>query len=163
MSNARYGEDVIQAGDGERIRPRIAGLLETALYVEDMARSVAFFRDVLGLSAMIESERLTAFDAGHGGVLLVFARGQSREDVTAPGGTIPGHDGSGPLHMAFAIGADMYEPWRAHLTEHDIAITHEVTWPAGGRSLYFNDPDGHVLELATPGLWKNDAQRPIEG
>ena len=65
MSNARYGEDVIQAGDGERIRPRIAGLLETALYVEDMARSVAFFRDVLGLSAMIESERLTALSLIH--------------------------------------------------------------------------------------------------
>lgn len=141
-------------------RPRIAGLLETALYVDDMARSVRFFRDVLGLSAMIESDRLTAFDAGHGGVLLVFARGQSGEDVTTPGGTIPGHDGSGPLHMAFAIAAADCDAWRAHLAAHDVAVTHEVTWPAGGRSLYFNDPDGHVLELATPGLWKNDRDRP---
>ena len=23
----------------------------------------------------------------------------------------------------------------------------------GGESIYFRDPDGHVLELATPGLW----------
>ncbi len=144
-------------------RPRIAGLLETALYVDDMARSVGFFRDVLGLSPMIESDRLTAFDAGHGGVLLVFARGQSIEDVMAPGGTIPGHDGSGPLHMAFAIGFDDYGPWLAHLAMHGVAVTHEVTWPAGGRSLYFTDPDGHVLELATPGLWKNDAARPSGG
>jgi catechol 2,3-dioxygenase-like lactoylglutathione lyase family enzyme len=141
-------------------RPRIAGLLESALYVDDMARSVRFFRDVLGLSAMIESDRLTAFDAGHGGVLLVFARGQSGEDVTTPGGIIPGHDGNGPLHMAFAIGADDVASWRAHFAAHDVAITSEVEWPAGGRSLYFNDPDGHVLELATPGLWKNDGDRP---
>ncbi|ONF96615.1 VOC family protein [Sphingomonas jeddahensis] len=144
-------------------RPRIAGLLETALYVDDMARSVRFFRDVLGLVPMIESERLTAFDAGHGGVLLVFARGLSIDDVAVPGGTIPGHDGDGPLHMAFAIGADDCDRWRAHFAAHDVAVTHEVTWPAGGRSLYFNDPDGHVLELATPGLWKNDADRPAGG
>ena len=142
-------------------RPRIAGLLETALYVDDMARSAAFFRDVLGLRAMFESERLTAFDAGHGGVLLVFARGLSTEDVAAKGGTIPGHDGHGPLHMAFAIAGDSYDAWRAHLTASDVTITSEVRWPAGGRSLYFNDPDGHVLELATPGLWANDGERPV--
>lgn len=140
--------------------PRIAGLLETALYVDDMARSARFFRDVLGLAPMIESDRLTAFDAGHGGVLLVFARGQSGADVTTPDGTIPGHDGSGPLHMAFSIGANDVAAWRAHLAGHEVAVTHEVTWPAGGTSLYFNDPDGHVLELATPGLWKNDSDRP---
>jgi catechol 2,3-dioxygenase-like lactoylglutathione lyase family enzyme len=28
-----------------------------------------------------------------------------------------------------------------------------VTWPLGGTSLYFRDPDGHLLELATPGIW----------
>lgn len=141
-------------------QPRIAGLLETALYVDDMARSAAFFRDVLGLAPMVESERLTAFDAGHGGVLLVFARGLSTEDVPAKGGTIPGHDGHGPLHMAFAIAADTYDAWRDHLAGRGVAVTSEVRWPAGGRSLYFNDPDGHVLELATPGLWPNDRDRP---
>jgi catechol 2,3-dioxygenase-like lactoylglutathione lyase family enzyme len=140
--------------------PRIAGLLETALYVDDMARSVAFFRNVLGLTPMIASDRLTAFDAGHGGVLLVFARGQSCEDVTIPGGVIPGHDGHGPLHMAFAIEADAADAWRDHLAANGVAVIQEVTWPAGGRSLYFNDPDRHVLELATPGLWPNDAARP---
>ena len=141
-------------------RPRIAGLLETALYVDDMARSVAFFHDVLGLAPMIASDRLTAFDAGHGGVLLVFARGQSVDDVATPGGVIPGHDGRGPLHMAFAIAAEAIDAWRDHLAANGVAVTHEVTWRAGGRSLYFNDPDGHVLELATPGLWTNDAARP---
>ncbi len=141
-------------------RPRIAGLLETALYVDDMARSVEFFRDVVGLKPLIESARLTAFDVGRGGVLLVFARGQSSEDVATPGGTIPGHDGNGPLHMAFAIEAAEYDGWVAHLQAVGVAVTQEVTWPKGGRSLYFEDLDGHVLELATPGLWANDAERP---
>ena len=68
-------------------------------------------------------------------------------------GTVPGHDGHGPLHMAFAIADDQYAPWRAHLSAAGVSIRSEVTWPRGGRSLYFDDPDGHVLELATPGLW----------
>ena len=133
--------------------PAIERLLETALYVDDLARSAAFFRDVLGLTAMIETERLVAFDAGRQGVLLVFARGGSIEDMPSEGGVIPGHDGRGPLHMAFAIAAETYEEWRRHLEEAGVTMRGEVRWPRGGRSLYFEDPDRHVLELATPGVW----------
>ncbi|HEU4959899.1 MAG TPA: VOC family protein [Sphingomonas sp.] len=137
---------------GER-PPAIEGLLETALYVDDMARSVAFFRDVLGLRPMLEGERLAAFDAGRQGVLLVFARGQSVADMPSERGVVPGHDGQGPLHMAFAISEAEYEPWKAHLSRTGVVLRGEMHWPRGGRSLYFEDPDGHVLELATPGLW----------
>jgi catechol 2,3-dioxygenase-like lactoylglutathione lyase family enzyme len=135
--------------------PRIDGLLETSLYVDDMQRAVAFFERVLGLRPMVRGDRLTAFDAGRSGVVLVFRRGASSNDMPSALGTVPGHDGSGPLHMAFAIGADAYDDWRRHLVEHGVSISSEVRWPRGGRSIYFHDPDGHVLELATPGLWDN--------
>jgi catechol 2,3-dioxygenase-like lactoylglutathione lyase family enzyme len=135
--------------------PAISGLLETALYVADMERAVAFFRDVLELRTMIEGDRLTAFDAGRSGVLLLFLAGGSIADMPGPGGVIPGHDGSGPVHMAFAIPAGSEDAWRAHLAAHGVEVRSEVAWPRGGRSLYFEDPDGHVLELATPGLWPN--------
>ena len=135
--------------------PRIEGLLETALYVDDMARSLAFFRDVMGLAPMLETERLIACDAGRQGVLLVFQRGASIADMPGPGGVVPGHDGQGPLHMAFAIAEESYGEWHRHLTEAGVTIRGEMRWPRGGRSLYFEDPDGHVLEVATPGLWPN--------
>lgn len=140
--------------------PRITGLLESAIYVDDMGRSCTFYRDVLGLAAMLDTPRLTAFDAGAGGVLLVFARGQSRDDMPGPAGTIPGHDGAGPLHLAFGIPAGEIAAWRTRLGGAGVAIRSEIDWPRGGTSLYFDDPDGHVVELATPGLWPNDGDRP---
>ena len=133
--------------------PRINGLLETSLYVEDMARSVAFFRDILMLSPMLESDRLTAFDAGGRGVLLIFKRGASAADMRSPSGIVAGHDGSGPLHMAFAIAEDSYDEWHRYVADAGVKIRGEMNWQRRGRSLYFEDPDGHVLELATPGLW----------
>ncbi|MEH3041602.1 MAG: VOC family protein [Sphingomonas paucimobilis] len=135
--------------------PAIDGVLETALYVADLDRSVAFFADDLGRPLLLRNARMAAFDAGRRSVLLLFAQGQSAEAMTVPGGVIPGHDGTGRLHMAFAIADADYAAWRAHLGSRGIAITSEVEWPGGGRSLYFDDPDGHVLELATPGLWPN--------
>ena len=135
--------------------PAITGLLETSVYVDDMARSVDFYREVMGLSSMFESPILTAFDAGSRGVLLVFLRGGSRDDKVTKSGIIPGHDGAGPLHMAFAIPAAAYDEWREHLTSAGVKQRGEMQWPAGGRSLYFEDPDGHLLEVATPGLWRN--------
>ncbi len=135
--------------------PPILGLLETALYVADLARSADFFERTLGLRAMFRSDRLIAYDAGPQAVLLVFARGRSTEDTVSERGTVPGHDGAGPLHMAFRIAADCYDAWRDHLAAAGVTMRGEMEWPAGGRSLYFEDPDGHVLELATPGLWPN--------
>lgn len=54
--------------------------------------------------------------------------------------------------MAFAINARELKRWEALLTGHGIAIEGRVRWPCGGESLYFRDPDGNLLELATPGL-----------
>ena len=92
-------------------------------------------------------------DVGGRGVLLLFLRGHSLETVHLPGGTIPPHDGHGPAHIAFSIAADELAAWEARLAEGDIAIEGRTKWPRGGESIYFRDPDGHLLELATPGLW----------
>ncbi len=132
---------------------KLSGILETALYVDDMARARSFYEGVLGLNPIFEDKRLTAYAVAGRDVLLLFRRGGSTRNVTMPGGTIPGHDGAGPLHIAFAIGKDEETEWRRQLAAHGVAIEGETTWSRGGRSIYFRDPDGHLLELATPGLW----------
>jgi len=133
--------------------PKLDGVLETALYVDDMARARRFYTETLGLSPIFEDARLCAFAVGNRSVLLLFLRGSARETVVMPGGTIPPHDGSGPLHIAFAIGADELAEWEERLRQHDVAIEGRTQWKRGGHSVYFRDPDGHLLELATPGLW----------
>jgi catechol 2,3-dioxygenase-like lactoylglutathione lyase family enzyme len=135
--------------------PKIAGVLETALYVDDLDRAAGFYEDVLGLRAINKDQRFAGYDAGPRSVLLLFKRGSTLERVQMPGGTIPPHDGQGPLHVAFATATDALADWEAHLEAHDIAIEGRTDWPRGGKSIYFRDPDNHLLELATPGLWPN--------
>ena len=141
--------------------PPITGVLETAIYVDDIGRAANFYRDTLGLRPLIEDDRLVALDAGPASVLLLFRRGATLKDVVLPGGTIPAHDGSGPYHFALRIPADALPAWRDHLKARGVTITAEMKWPQGGESLYFNDPDGHVVELATPGIWSNDSDLPV--
>lgn len=134
--------------------PGINGVVETALYADDFPGAVAFYREVLGLPPMIgDGVRFQSFDSGGGRVLLLFKRGATLEPTTTPGGVIPPHNGSGPLHVGFAIAAASYDAWRARLIASGIPIESEGTWSRGGRSLYFRDPDGNLLELITPGIW----------
>ena len=135
-------------------RPAVRRVLETALYVDDMARAVAFYRDVLGLRIMGGHDRLTPVDAGEGTVLLLFRRGATAAGVHYPGGFIPPHDGAGPAHIAFAIDEVTFEAWQSRLAAAGIAIEVVNRWDRGGRSLYFRDPDGHSVEFATPGVWE---------
>lgn len=133
---------------------KLAGVLETALYVDDVPRAQNFYETILGLEPMFSDERMAAYGVGRA-VFLLFERGSTTEPLRMKGGTIPPHDGQGALHMAFAIAADQLVEWEAQLAEHGVEIEGRVQWPRGGASIYFRDPDGNLLELATPGLWKN--------
>lgn len=136
--------------------PPIEGIVETVLYVDDLARTVAFYGDILGFPPMTgDGSRFQTFKAGGQQVLLLFKRGGTVEPTRVPGGVIPPHDGRGPHHLGFAIAHDAYEPWRDYLRGLGIALESETQWERGGRSLYFRDPDGHLLEMVTPGIWPN--------
>jgi len=133
--------------------PKLDGVIETALYVDDLDRARAFYQDTLGLRAMNSDSRFLAFDVGGRSVLLLFHRGATLETVHLPGGTIPPHDGHGPLHIAFAVTADALPEWERRLAEQGVSIEARTAWPRGGHSIYFRDPDNHLLELVTPGVW----------
>jgi catechol 2,3-dioxygenase-like lactoylglutathione lyase family enzyme len=139
--------------------PRLQRILETALYVDDLHRARHFYATALGLETMLDTETLIAFSVGGHSVLLIFLRGGSLKTQHFPHahdsshGEIPPHDGSGPLHICFAIDAEELPAWEKKLKDSGIAIEGRMHWARGGESIYFRDPDNHLLELMTPGNW----------
>lgn len=134
--------------------PKLTDLKETALYVDDLPRAVRFYQEVMGLAKLVhDDQRFCAFDVAGKHILLLFLRGASATETQLPGGVIPPHDGAGPAHAGFAVDAAELPAWEQHFARHGVPIVSRVQWPAGGRSIYFHDPDGHVLELLTPGVW----------
>lgn len=129
---------------------KVNSLLEIVLFVEDIARSVAFYKAVMGLLQSKDGVFVIA-----PGQLLLFAKhGTTALPKQLPGGVIPTCGTVGAQHVAFAVAAADFEEWRTHLIAQGLADLSEVRWERGGRSLYFRDPDGHLLELATPGVWE---------
>ncbi len=133
--------------------PQLTDLKETSLYVDDLERARSFYVDILGLEVLWSDERLCALDIAGRHVLLLFLRGASNEEIQLPGGVIPAHDGSGPIHAGFAVDREDLPAWESHLQTASVEIVSRVSWPRSGQSIYFRDPDGHLLELLTPGVW----------
>jgi len=133
--------------------PNVTGVLETALYADDLKRSVEFYRRVFGFATLRGDERFHAFAVQGPAVLLIFKKGETLKPVEFEGGVIPPHDAAGEIHFAFGITTDELPKWEAHLSAQNVAIESRVKWPLGGTSLYFRDPERHLVELATPGIW----------
>jgi catechol 2,3-dioxygenase-like lactoylglutathione lyase family enzyme len=128
-------------------------VLETAVYCDDLARTVEFYKALLALEPMTATERIVSFDVGEGTILLLCQRGVSDQAFEGSGGLVPGHVSTGPAHFAFAIDRADLSMWIDRLNTLRIPVESRVDWPRGGHSIYFRDPDGRSVELATPGIW----------
>jgi len=135
------------------MQPKVVGVLETSLYVDDMPRAVEFYDRLFAFSKMLSDDRIVAYNVSGRGVLLLFKKKGTTKPVALPGGILPPHDGSGQYHMAFSITADAWDGWMERLRAQGVIVESVFQWESGGRSLYFRDPDGNLLELATPGIW----------
>ena len=131
----------------------VTGVLEYGVYVDDVPRSVEFYRRIFGFEQIEGDDRFCALSVAGKQVFLIFQKGGTLQPMALPGGVLPPHDGSGQLHFAFSIPEADLAGWEHRLGENGIAIESRVTWPRGGRSIYFRDPDGHLVELITPGCW----------
>lgn len=124
-------------------------ILETCLYVDDLDAAEAFYGRALGLRAIAkETGRHVFFRCGDG-VLLVF----DPAGTAHPAGGSLGHGATGAGHAAFAVRPAELDAWRIQLAEQGVTIEREIAWPSGGRSLYFRDTAGNLLELAPPSIW----------
>lgn len=127
--------------------PGISGVLETVLYFTDERRTEAFYSGVLGLRLLDrEAGRSLFYRAGTSVVLLFNAQS------TRGSGSLPPHGAEGSIHVCFRVAPERYAAWKAHLAARGVEILHETDWPRG-RSFYFHDPQGNLLEIADADIW----------
>lgn len=127
---------------------RLERMLETVLYVDDLAAAEAFYSGVLGLEV----------DGRKPGVFLFLRIGQAmlllfRAEATRRQSEPPAHGAMGAGHACFAVAEAELDAWKERLGAADIAVEHEQHWPRGGRSFYVRDPAGNSIEFATPRIW----------
>ena len=128
---------------------RVSQVLETCLYVDDLDAAEEFYGRVLGLELHSKEAARHRFFRCGSGMLLLFCPDRTLLST----GIVPAHGARGPGHVAFAIRAGQVESWRGELLAHGVEIESEIDWPSGGHSIYFRDPAGNSLELATRQTW----------
>jgi catechol 2,3-dioxygenase-like lactoylglutathione lyase family enzyme len=132
--------------------PKLDGVLQCSLYVESLERARKFYEEVLELKPLLADGETCVYPIVRD-TLVLIERGIKLGPLQASGGPLPPSDAHGRAHIAFAITTRELSRWVAALTKHGVAIESRVKWPRGGESLYFRDPDGNLLELATPLMW----------
>ncbi len=124
-------------------------ILETCLYVDDLNAAERFYREVLGLEFDARQEGRHVFLRLGDQMFLLFNPAESESTE----GDFPPHGARGAGHVCFACREDEIDAWHEHLAEQDITIEFIQHWPGGARSLFFRDPAGNSVELASPRIW----------
>ncbi|OAG06202.1 uncharacterized protein CC84DRAFT_1164521 [Paraphaeosphaeria sporulosa] len=122
---------------------------------------------------MERGSRTAAFALGDT-TLLLFQLGQTSTDIVSTSGTIPGHgpteqilnylcpksgkpnDTSATLKQHFCVAVSdlaQVDAWEKHLRDVNVKILGVNNWERGGKSVYFEDLDGHIGEVASRGTW----------
>jgi catechol 2,3-dioxygenase-like lactoylglutathione lyase family enzyme len=129
---------------------QLTGLHHLTLICADAQRSIAFYRDVLGLGVVRDGPSdddpdtrhvwFGALDGTPGRLLSVMEYPSLPSGVTGQGST---------HHFALAVETSAeLDAWKDYLTDQHIECS-EIFERGGFRSLYLRDPDEHVVEIAT--------------
>lgn len=152
----------------------ICGVNHVALVCRDMAKTVEFYRDVLGMPLVKTLDLPDGksqhffFDIGNGDCLAFFwfADAPNSEPGRTNAADLPGqgnfHTANGSMnHLAFNVPADKFEEYYEKLKAKGVAVgplmnhdnspaqvSPEFTKDVYVRSIYFKGPDGELLEFA---------------
>ena len=122
---------------------RVEGLDHVALTVRDVARSVAWYQDVLGLERRYQDvwgDYPAVVGAGATSLALFPT---SVADPAPP----PGRDVIAMRHVAFRVDRATFVRARGELEARGLDVRYQDH--TASHSLYFVDPDGHQLEITT--------------
>jgi lactoylglutathione lyase len=113
----------------------IKGLYEIAIRVKDLARAESFYRDVLGLEEGFRDERRNWLFLRAGGDAGMVVLQEDKGDWPTQ-------------HFAFSVSEADIGSAAALLKQKGVSVSEPVyhKW-MNSVSVYFDDPDGHELEL----------------
>ena len=130
---------------------KLRKLDHVVLRVRDLAKSLAFYRDVLGCPVDKIQERIGLWQvrAGDSLIDLIPLDGP----LGKMGGVGPGAEGRNLDHFAIQVTPFDEAQIRAHLAAHTVEVTDSgMRYGAegDGPSIYIRDPDGNIVELKGP-------------
>lgn len=131
----------------------IEGILETALYTDDLDAAEAFYGGVLGLEKVLRAGNRHLFFRCGEMILLIFDPKETVKPPSSDALPVPPHGATGPGHLCFRMRAEAIDRMVEKLNKAGIVIESDFCWPNGARSIYFRDPAGNSLECAEPMLW----------
>lgn len=137
----------IRLGKERRAVTMIRGLAEVVLSVHDLAASLRFYRDTLGLTLVSEPEFRPVFlRAGDPAVtvpqlvvLVPLPPDTPPFPATKPGRTLH--------HLAFELAPADFDRMRDHLSTQGFAIRTSQHPVIPSRTIYVDDPDGNEVEF----------------
>jgi len=133
--------------------PPVEGVLEAALYADDLEAAEAFYSGVLGLQRLARVPGRHVFFRAGRTVVLIFDPAATARPPSNPRLPVPPHGAHGPGHLCLAAEGTALDAWRARIAAAGHPIEADFRWPNGARSIYFRDPAGNSLEIAEPALW----------
>ena len=106
----------------------------------------------LGLDLISEEKGRHVFLKAGKSMLLIFNPENTRFSVNS---NFPTHGAITPssIHFALEIEQVDYEVARNILKQNGIPIEKEMSWDSDGKSIYFRDPVGNLVEVITKGQW----------
>jgi catechol 2,3-dioxygenase-like lactoylglutathione lyase family enzyme len=130
---------------------RVLDIDHVVLRVTDLARAIAFYRDVLGCPLEKEQAGIGLYQlrAGRGLIDLVPLSGK----LGAAGGAAAGVGGRNVDHFCLRVDPFDEPAIRAHLARFGVTAgpTEQRSGAQGtGPSIYVTDPDGNTVELKGP-------------
>ncbi|MCP1198704.1 VOC family protein [Notoacmeibacter sp. MSK16QG-6] len=133
------------------------GVLEAAVYVDDLDSARRFYGDLLGLEEIMAVEGRHVFFRCGTTIVLCFIAEATRRPTQSETLPVPPHGAEGPGHICFSADGATLDGWIQRLEDGGVEIEADFNWPNGARSVYVRDPAGNSVEFAEPRLWESAA------